>query len=246
MSNNYFNQLGSTGQKRLIISGTAKWENNFDLTGWYNTLSSASNWVKQQLQNQGWQVSNCVFNFSSGANFLIQVDAKVSAIYSKDQHLNVFRNICNQYSLSVLNVTLYPIKQLSVSGSEYALSGASIADVRINDDTRSNSQVNSTFYVVRSGDTLNGIAQRYGMTLANLLALNPQITNPNLISVGQQIRVSGTPNSNNFVVSSNPIMPNNSSPVTPAQSNNWLSNLTGSSTYLLLGIVGVALILRRK
>lgn len=44
-------------------------------------------------------------------------------------------------------------------------------------------------YVVRPGDTLFGIAQRFGVTLAQLLAANPQITNPNLIFPGQQILI---------------------------------------------------------
>lgn len=48
-------------------------------------------------------------------------------------------------------------------------------------------------YTVVYGDTLSAIAARYGLTLAQLLALNPQITNPNQINVGQVINVSGTP-----------------------------------------------------
>lgn len=45
------------------------------------------------------------------------------------------------------------------------------------------------YYTVVSGDTLSGIAERYGLSLAQIEALNPQITNPNLITVGEKIRV---------------------------------------------------------
>ena len=45
-------------------------------------------------------------------------------------------------------------------------------------------------YKVVKGDTLSAIAKRYGMTLAELKKLNPQITNPNVIKVGQLINVS--------------------------------------------------------
>lgn len=45
-------------------------------------------------------------------------------------------------------------------------------------------------YTVRSGDTLSGIAARYGTTVAALAAANG-IANPNLIYVGQVIRVGG-------------------------------------------------------
>lgn len=42
---------------------------------------------------------------------------------------------------------------------------------------------------VASGDTLSGIARRNGVELDALLKANPDITNPNLIRVGQQIRL---------------------------------------------------------
>jgi LysM repeat protein len=40
-------------------------------------------------------------------------------------------------------------------------------------------------YVVRSGDTLSSIAQRFGLTLGQLMAANPTISDPNRIRVGQ-------------------------------------------------------------
>ena len=46
-----------------------------------------------------------------------------------------------------------------------------------------------TTYTVISGDTLSGIAQKYGTSVSNLVRLN-NITNANLISVGQEIRIS--------------------------------------------------------
>ena len=39
------------------------------------------------------------------------------------------------------------------------------------------------------GDTMWGIARRYGVSLTDLIALNPQIKNPNLIYPGQKVRV---------------------------------------------------------
>lgn len=42
---------------------------------------------------------------------------------------------------------------------------------------------------VTQGQTLWGIAQKYGIGLNELIALNPQIKNPNLIYVGQEVRV---------------------------------------------------------
>lgn len=46
-------------------------------------------------------------------------------------------------------------------------------------------------YTVKKGDTLTSIAKKYGTTVQAILAANPQITNPNLIKVGQVIRIPG-------------------------------------------------------
>ena len=50
----------------------------------------------------------------------------------------------------------------------------------------------ATTYKVVKGDTLSAIAKKYGITLAQLKKLNPQITNPNLIKVGQVINIYAT------------------------------------------------------
>ena len=45
------------------------------------------------------------------------------------------------------------------------------------------------YHRVVKGDTLWAIAKRYDVKLAELIALNPQIKNPNLIRVGDEVRV---------------------------------------------------------
>lgn len=44
-------------------------------------------------------------------------------------------------------------------------------------------------YIVRPGDTLGKIADRYGLSAAALMAANPQIDNPNMISVGWRLEI---------------------------------------------------------
>jgi tyrosinase len=47
-------------------------------------------------------------------------------------------------------------------------------------------------YVVRSGDTLTAIANRFGVSVADLEAANPQISDPNRIFPGQIITIPGS------------------------------------------------------
>lgn len=49
--------------------------------------------------------------------------------------------------------------------------------------------VDSKIYTIRRGDTLSRIASFFGITLQDLLDQNPQITNPNLILVGDKILI---------------------------------------------------------
>ncbi len=48
-------------------------------------------------------------------------------------------------------------------------------------------------HIVASGETLSGLAATHGISLADLMGLNPQIDDPDLIFVGQPINVPGTP-----------------------------------------------------
>ena len=49
--------------------------------------------------------------------------------------------------------------------------------------------VRESWHTVRQGETMWGIARDYGLSLTALIALNPQIKNPNLILVGEKVRV---------------------------------------------------------
>lgn len=48
-------------------------------------------------------------------------------------------------------------------------------------------------YLVRPGDTLFSITRRFGLTVPLLLAENPQIVDPNIITPGQVINLTVTP-----------------------------------------------------
>ena len=44
-------------------------------------------------------------------------------------------------------------------------------------------------YTVAEGDTLSGIATKFGFTVDQILKANPQIKNPNKLAIGDQVTI---------------------------------------------------------
>ncbi|MFR0553410.1 LysM peptidoglycan-binding domain-containing protein [Loigolactobacillus coryniformis subsp. coryniformis] len=85
-------------------------------------------------------------------------------------------------------------KVTEVSGTKLLLSGINSWINRSNAEilsvTGTTAASGSSTYTVQSGDTLSGIAAQYGTTAATLASLNG-ISNPNVIYVGQTLKVAG-------------------------------------------------------
>lgn len=65
-------------------------------------------------------------------------------------------------------------------------SGAGAAGTGV---TKAVAEGKKTWHTVAQGESLWKIAQNYGVGLAELIARNPQIKNPNLICAGEKVRV---------------------------------------------------------
>ena len=71
-------------------------------------------------------------------------------------------------------------KNLELAGYNYK---------EVQDEVNRQLREKPVYYVVKAGDSLSAIAKRYGVSLNDLIKRNPQISNPNLIKVGQKIRI---------------------------------------------------------
>lgn len=70
------------------------------------------------------------------------------------------------------------------------ISGYEITEINYSDDNQYFSiKVKPTVYHIKWGDTLTKIAKKKGTTIANLLELNPDITDPNLIYAGNTLKI---------------------------------------------------------
>ena len=70
-------------------------------------------------------------------------------------------------------------------GGTYVFQGFIYLPIEFDEETP---KTNETEYVVKKGDTLSGIASKYGTTYQELAKYN-NISNPNVISVGQVIKI---------------------------------------------------------
>ena len=69
--------------------------------------------------------------------------------------------------------------------------GQSVPTPQVQAYTQPVAQTDGTTYIVQPGDTLSEIAQRFGTTYQHLAAING-ISNPDIIHVGQEIRIDGS------------------------------------------------------
>lgn len=65
--------------------------------------------------------------------------------------------------------------------------GYSYKDVQ--DEVNRQLREKPVYYTVKAGDTLSAIAKNYKVDLKDLIGRNPQIKNPNVINIGQKIRI---------------------------------------------------------
>ena len=132
-------------------------------------------WIAQYADdnNMGWE--DTPWNTISVRHIMHQYTSK-GRIYgwNKDLDLSLFYGDVNTW-LAYAGATGQPIPTTQPQAQTYT----------------QQVQNDGTTYIVQSGDTLSGIASMYGTTYQHLAEING-IANPNLIHVGQEIRIDGT------------------------------------------------------
>lgn len=83
------------------------------------------------------------------------------------------------YAKNIVNITKGKTYKSLIAKAKESYDGGDV----------SNKKSSSNTYIVDRGDYLGTIANRYGMSVDELLDLNPKITNKNSISIGQKINV---------------------------------------------------------
>lgn len=100
------------------------------------------------------------------------------------QRGNTLSQIASSYGVTVQHI----VKMNDIQNPNLIYPGEKL---RITESTNTtlNPVLQNNYYTIQSGDTLSGIARRYGVTVQYLVNLNG-ISNPNLIYPGQLIKIS--------------------------------------------------------
>jgi murein DD-endopeptidase MepM/ murein hydrolase activator NlpD len=83
---------------------------------------------------------------------------------------------------------------------------------------------------VQAGDTLSGIAAQSGQSLSQVEAANPQIVDPNLITVGELVNVPDGQSGSSAITPASTSAPATSAPATSAPASAGTSTSTGATS----------------
>ena len=135
------------------------------------------------------------------------LDSEKSSAYEQYTKLRNWQLACKQVKFVGRNVFTGVITDISKSNDYTVGNGARVSltlkEIRIANTTYQtsnkqyivqkqvvlNSYAVKIEHIVRKGENLTLIAKKYGITVNDILKLNPNIKNPNLIYVNQLIRV---------------------------------------------------------
>lgn len=88
------------------------------------------------------------------------------------------------------NTTYQDLARLNNIASPYVIYPNQVIKIKGDNTVANNTSNSATTYTVKSGDTLSGIATKYGTTYQALARLNG-ISNPNYLYVGERLKVKG-------------------------------------------------------
>lgn len=89
------------------------------------------------------------------------------------------------------NTTYQDLARINNIASPYVIYPNQVIKIKGDNTVANNTSNSATTYTVKSGDTLSGIATKYGMTTSQIASLNG-IANWNYIYIGQVLKVNGT------------------------------------------------------
>ncbi|AUJ28837.1 LysM peptidoglycan-binding domain-containing protein [Liquorilactobacillus hordei] len=234
----------SSTSSYIVKSGDSLWAvaNKYgisvaNLKSW-NNLSSDIIYIGQSLKvsNSASQSNNSNSSSSTSTSSSSQSSSSTSSTSSASTYTvksgDSLWAVANKYGISVANLkswnnlssnTIYIGQSLKVSNSASQSSNSSSSSASTSSSSQSNSSTSSTSststYTVKSGDSLWAVANKYGISVANLKSWNN--LSSDIIYIGQSLKVSNSASQSS----------NSSSSSSTSSSSQSSSNTLSASTY---------------
>lgn len=142
------------------------------------------------VTNENGQPTECDLNWFRGTEEELYAFANVKPrepVKYTVKSGDTFKAIAEKYKITI-DELLAANPQLLPDGSKLTIPVPTISKPIVSDNSTTNKAASSTrTHTVKQGDTIGTIAQKYGVTVDAIKAINPNLTNPNLIFVGQVI-----------------------------------------------------------
>ena len=162
--------------------GLVQWTPKSELVNWANQKNLDYKKIETQCKRIKWELANGQQFYKTKAyplNFKEFTKSKLDPEYLAQVFLNNYERPTN---------TSQPIRSQYAKNWYSFFSTTSQTKSNESRNTTPSTQKGSSSYTVKSGDTLGGIASKFGVTVANLQAWN-KITNVNSIKVGQVLKI---------------------------------------------------------
>lgn len=175
--------------QRLLVA-TAATNNATNSGASMPTQSSAAQSQAPASAQNSQQAANSQGQTTASANetYTVQSGDTLSGIAEKFN--TTYTQLASINKLSNPNL-IYVGQTLTIRGAGASQTPAANKQTETQTNNSQTSNTASAVYTVKSGDTLSAIAAAYGMSYETLAQING-MSNPNLIYVGQQLKVSGT------------------------------------------------------
>lgn len=143
--------------------------------------------IIEGVTNENGLPTACDLNWFRGTEAELYAFANVKpkdpVVYTV-QSGDTFKSVAEKYKITV-DELLAANPDLLAAGAKLTIPVPTISKPNTGDGTGTITPTRT--HTVKQGDTIGSIAQKYGVTVDAIKAINPQITNPNLIFVGQVI-----------------------------------------------------------
>ena len=166
------------------------------------------NTLYNEVKNKGYNPKNCTVPVNTDCSALIRVCCCFAGVIVPDCNTSNLKDVLkatgkfdiltdNKYTTSGDYLLKGDILVTKTKGHVVAAvsDGAKVSQPAPTPTPSSSSSSTSgdVYYTVQKGDTLSKIAKNYNTTVDEIMKLNPQIKNPNVINVGQKIKVKSNP-----------------------------------------------------